>query len=38
MVALTMDSVRRFLQTAEIMRSAAKDAAAIGPADGTTRA
>ena len=38
MVALTMDSVRRFLQAADIMRSAAKDAAALGPADGATSA
>ena len=37
MLALTMDSVRRFLQTADIMRSAAKDAAAMGPTDGATR-
>jgi hypothetical protein len=38
MLALTMDSVRRFLQTADIMRSAAKDAAALDPTDGTTPA
>jgi hypothetical protein len=38
MLALTMDSVRRFLQTADIMRSAAKDAAATGPTDGATSA
>lgn len=36
MQALTMDSVRRFLQTAEIMRSAAKDAAMMGRTDGAT--
>jgi len=38
MVALTMDSVRRFLQAADILRSAAKDAAALDPADGATSA
>ncbi len=38
MLALTMDSVRRFLQTADIMRSAAKDAAATGPTDGAASA
>jgi hypothetical protein len=29
MLALTMDSVSRFIQTADIMRSVAKDSAAI---------
>jgi hypothetical protein len=38
MLELTMDSVRRFLLTADIMGSAAKDAAAIDPTDGTTPA
>lgn len=36
MLALTMDSVRRFLQTADIMRSAAQDAATIDPTGGST--
>lgn len=36
MLALTMDGVRRFLQTADIMRSAAKDAVTIDPAGSAT--
>ena len=38
MLALTMDSVRRFLETADSMRSAARDAAAMGLAGGATPA
>lgn len=37
MLALTMDSVRRFMQTADIMRSVAKDAAGIAVAGDATR-